>query len=60
MSRNDLRRAPANPLSATQVIYSAHLEARYREIQKLREQVREAEVAALIRWSASARDDQLH
>lgn len=50
MSRDDLRRVLATyPISATQVIYSAQLKAQYREIQELREQVREAEIAALQR-----------
>ena len=64
MSGDDLRRTPKTySISEIQVIYSAQLKARYREIQELREQVREAEIAALIsrtRWSVPASDDQLH
>jgi len=57
MTRDNLRTA-----TDAQVIYSAQLKARYRELQELREQVREAELAAAMsrnRWLASMRDDQL-
>lgn len=64
MSKDNPRIAPAAfSIGATQVIYSARLKARYREIQELRQQVREAELAALMsrnRWPASVQDDELH